>query len=128
MTSSNYLVEFLYGVDVLLSEINKLDSKIRMYKRNSEMFGIEYEVKFSVSPDNFVKLRDFLQKRIDEGARYDRNIINLSVRLIHFDKRHIEAVLWHELLHFIIPNHSKRFHEILALYLPDYEKIIKEIR
>ena len=75
MTSSNYLVEFLYGVDVLLSEINKLDSKIRMYKRNSEMFGIEYEVKFSVSPDNFVKLRDFLQKRIDEGARYDRNII-----------------------------------------------------
>lgn len=57
-----------------------------------------------------------------------RNIINLSVRLIHFDKRHIEAVLWHELLHFIIPNHSKRFHEILALYLPDYEKIIKEIR
>ena len=78
MTSSNYLVEFLYGVDVLLSEINKLDSKIRMYKRNSEMFGIEYEVKFSVSPDNFVKLRDFLQKRIDEGARYDRNIINLK--------------------------------------------------
>ena len=78
MTSSNYLVEFLYGVDVLLSEINKLDSKIRMYKRNSEMFGIEYEVKFSVSPDNFVKLRDFLQKRIDEGTRYDRDIINLK--------------------------------------------------
>lgn len=78
MTSSNYLVEFLYGVDVLLSEINKLDSKIRMYKRNSEMFGIEYEVKFSVSPDNFVKLRDFLQKRIDEGTCYDRDIINLK--------------------------------------------------
>ena len=78
MTSSNYLVEFLYGVDVLLSEINKLDSKIRMYKRNSEMFGIEYEVKFSVSPDNFVKLRDFLQKKIEHECCYDRNIINLK--------------------------------------------------
>ena len=63
------------------------------------------------------------------GCCYSRkNIINLSVRLIHFDEKHIEAVLWHELLHFIIPNHSKRFHEVLALYLPEYEKIIKEIR
>ena len=57
-----------------------------------------------------------------------KNTINLSVRLIHFDEKHIEAVLWHELLHFIIPNHSKRFHEVLSLHFPDYEKIIKEIR
>lgn len=78
MVSSNYLVEFLHGVDVLLSEINKLDSKIRMYKRNSEMFGIYYEVKFSISPDYFVKLRDFLQNKIDEGTHYDRDIINLK--------------------------------------------------
>lgn len=78
MTSSNYLLEFLYGVDVLLSEINKLDSKVRMYKRNSEMFGIDYEVKFAISPDNFAKLREFLQAKAEDGARYDRDIINLK--------------------------------------------------
>lgn len=78
MTSSNYLLEFLYGVDVLLSEINRLDSKVRMYKRNSEMFGIDYEVKFSISPDNFSKLREFLQAKAEEGVRYDRDIINLK--------------------------------------------------
>ena len=78
MNGSNYLVKFLYDVDVLISEINKFNSKKRLYKANSEKFGIEYDVRFSISPDYFIKLRDFLQKRIDEGARYDRNIINLK--------------------------------------------------
>ena len=27
-----------------------------------------------------------------------------------------------------IPNHSKRFHEVLNLHMRDYERLIKEIR
>lgn len=57
-----------------------------------------------------------------------KNLINLSDRLIHYDPICIEAVVWHELLHFIIPNHSKRFHDVLAMYMPEYEKIIKTLR
>lgn len=78
MNSSNYLVKFLYDVDVLISEINKFNSKKRLYKMNSEKFGIEYEVKFSISPDYFIKLRDFLQKKIEHGCYYDRNIVNVK--------------------------------------------------
>ena len=58
----------------------------------------------------------------------NRNEIRLSDRLIHFDDEHIEAVLWHELLHLVIPNHSKRFHEVLNLHMRDYERLSKEIR
>lgn len=78
MNGSNYLVEFLYDVDVLISEINKFNSKKRLYKVNSEKFGIEYDVKFSISPDYFIKLRDFLQKKIEKGCYYDRNIVNVK--------------------------------------------------
>ena len=78
MNGSNYLVKFLYDVDVLISEINKFNSKKRLYKANSEKFGIEYDVRFSISPDYFIKLRDFLQKKIEHECCYDRNIVNVK--------------------------------------------------
>ena len=57
----------------------------------------------------------------------DKNYINLSVRLIHFDPICWEAILWHELLHFIIPNHSKRFHQVLETKMPKYKEILKSL-
>lgn len=78
METSNYLMDFLHKVDVLISEINKLNSKIRLYQRNSNIFGIAFDVRFSILPDNFIKLRDFLHKKIENGNYYDREIVNLK--------------------------------------------------
>ena len=56
-----------------------------------------------------------------------KNIINLSVRLIHFEDKCLDAILWHELLHFIIPNHSKRYHQVIDAHMPEYNKIISTL-
>ena len=62
------------------------------------------------------------------GINYPKkNLITINERLIHFNERCLEAVLWHEILHFVIPNHSKRFHEILSYHMHDYETVIKSI-
>ncbi|MBR3228128.1 MAG: DUF45 domain-containing protein [Erysipelotrichaceae bacterium] len=62
------------------------------------------------------------------GINYTKkNLVVMNERLIHFDKRCIEAILWHELLHFVIPNHSKRFHEVLEYHMPDYKDLVKSI-
>lgn len=78
METSNYLMEFLHKVDILISEINKLNSKIRLYQKNSNTFGIPFDVKFSVLPDNFLKLRSYLQAKIENGSAYDKHIVNLK--------------------------------------------------
>lgn len=78
METSNYLMDFLHKVDVLISEINKLNSKIRLYQKNSNTFGIAFDVRFSILPDNFIKLRDFLHEKIENGNYYDREIVNLK--------------------------------------------------
>lgn len=78
VSASNYLIEFLQKVDVLISEVNKLNSKIRLYQRNSNTFGIPFNVEFSISSDIFVKLRDYLQAKIENGNYYDRDIVNLK--------------------------------------------------
>ncbi|MBR2577687.1 MAG: DUF45 domain-containing protein [Erysipelotrichaceae bacterium] len=62
------------------------------------------------------------------GVNYTKkNLVVINERLIHFDEHCLEAILWHELLHFVIPNHSKRFHEILEYHMPDYKETVKSI-
>ncbi len=78
MLYSNYLTEFLNTVDDLLSRIKKLDSKKKIYKKNSDIFGMNYDVHFSISPDYFVKLRSFLQESLENGYFYDKNIVDLK--------------------------------------------------
>ena len=77
MANSNYLIAFLQDVDILISEINRLESKARLYRRSCDIFDMAYDVKFSISPDSFVELRSFLSKKIDENVGYDKKIADL---------------------------------------------------
>lgn len=76
--SVNYLIDFLYKLDCLISEINKLNSKVRLYQKNAKKFDIAFDVKFYISPNYFNKLREFLKVKIDNGSAYDRDIVNLK--------------------------------------------------
>lgn len=77
MASSNYLVNFLQDVNMLISEIDKLDSKTRLYRKNCEKFGMNFDTRFSISPNHFIDLRDFLTQKIEDYYGYDRKIVNL---------------------------------------------------
>lgn len=57
------------------------------------------------------------------GVCYTRNNkINISSYLIHYPYECLEYIMIHELTHFIIPNHSIRFYEIIANNMPDYKR------
>ena len=82
MVSSNYLVNFLQDVDGLILQINKLNNKTALYRKNCEKFGINFDVKFSISPYYFNTLRDFLLKKIKDYCGYNRQIVNLRRELL----------------------------------------------
>ncbi|MBQ7888604.1 MAG: M48 family metallopeptidase [Erysipelotrichaceae bacterium] len=55
--------------------------------------------------------------------------IVMNFMLIHVPVKCIEYVLIHEYMHMIVPNHSKRFYELIENVMPDYKiyrKILKE--
>ncbi len=51
--------------------------------------------------------------------------ITLNQNLIHYPIEFAEYVILHELVHFIQPNHSKAFYQIIEYYMPDYKERIK---
>lgn len=63
------------------------------------------------------------------GVCYTRNNkITVNSYLIHYPYVCLEYIVIHELTHFIIPNHSKRFYEIIANNMPNYEEANRLLR
>ena len=50
-----------------------------------------------------------------------KNSITLNRKLIHYPFEFIEYVVLLEFVHFIQPNHSKAFYNIIENYMPDYK-------
>lgn len=50
-----------------------------------------------------------------------RGIVKFSTRLIGKDEDLIEYVVVHELAHFLVPNHSEAFWNIVGSVIPDYK-------
>ncbi len=62
------------------------------------------------------------------GACYTRkNKICISSYLIHYSLDCLEYIMVHEMSHFIVPNHSKRFYEIVSSVMPNYKSIVKKL-
>ncbi len=55
------------------------------------------------------------------------NRITLSSYLVHFPKECLEYIVLHEMTHFLVPNHSKRFYEIIRSRMPDYKTVLKQL-
>lgn len=52
-----------------------------------------------------------------------RCILTFNYALVEAPISCIEYVVVHEFVHFLHPNHSKRFYQQLAMFMPDWEKV-----
>ena len=63
------------------------------------------------------------------GVCYTRkNKINVSSYLIHYPEQCLEYIMVHEMTHFIVPNHSSRFYEIVSNNMPNYKEVNKLLK
>lgn len=59
---------------------------------------------------------------------FNENKIMLNLALTQVSPMLIEYVICHELMHFIVPNHSKEFHLKLSLYIPNEKSCMQELK
>jgi len=86
----------------------------------------EYLEKYTYILDDYgYNLKPDLKAKIMSskwGVCYTRkNTIFVSSYLIHYDLDCLEYIVIHELAHFIVPNHSKRFYELIETNMPSYK-------
>ena len=54
--------------------------------------------------------------------------VTLNLELIKKDVKYLDYVIVHELAHFIHPNHSRDFWNLVGVLVPDYKVLRKEMR
>ena len=62
------------------------------------------------------------------SCNFVRNILTFNYALINAPIDCVEYVVYHELTHFIEPNHSKKFYLALSNFLPDYKERKRELK
>lgn len=50
-----------------------------------------------------------------------KGVVTLNRRLLEFPPESIRYVVFHELCHFVHPDHSKDFYDLLAVFVPDWK-------
>ncbi len=86
------------------------------------------EILRSYGYQNEIKLKYHLVKTRWGTCYTGRDLIELNELLIHFEPICLESVFWHECVHLLVPNHSKRFYQILEYHMPRYKEIQKLLK
>ena len=107
---------------VVLRFKKELDTYIQKYYKEFHPVLKDYGL------DQKINFKYRLLKSAWGVCRPKKNEITINLELVHYPLDAIKSVVYHELVHLIVPNHSKRFYDILLRHMPDYQKIHQLLR
>ena len=132
----------LYSIDV--DEATALRESLSMLRVNSEKNILRcYDNFYKEYADRYItdRVEQFAQVMKQEfkaiqykklksrwGSCTSNKILTFNTQLIKIDKRLIDYVIVHELAHLTHMNHSKKFHDLVDMYIDDSKELRKELK
>lgn len=125
------------GDKIILTVKDRDDRKHKEVMINKWLKGLETEVFLKVCSQTYgifqkygvkypeIKIRKM--KSIWGSCQPKKGIITLNSKLIEAPEKCIEYVVTHEFVHFLYPNHSRKFHEFMTSIMPDWKERKKEL-
>ena len=92
------------------------DFVARRLEKYGEIYGFQYK---SVAIRN---------QKTRWGSCSSKGNLNFNYKIMLLPERHADYIIVHELCHLKEFNHSKRFWNLVAQTIPEYEKIISQLR
>jgi|GEM_PF-187764 len=124
-----------YLFNVHVKDVNNqtsIDKQVDLYIGNAakkilrERFNVVVE---SFHHIDFMPILKIRRMKTKYGVcYYKRNEVALSTLLMHYDAECIDYVIIHELSHFIVPNHSKKFYHLIEQYMPHYKNAERKLK
>ena len=110
----------------------KISNKISLDSNNinkklAKKILIERLNKISIDTGLFYNKVSIRNQKTRWGSCSSLNNINLNINLIKLPLRLIDYVIFHELVHTIEKNHSRKFWNLLNKYLPEAQNLNKEL-
>lgn len=139
---------YLYDACLQIVRIQSNQNKVRYDENNFYIYYIKEEdihknvIKFirKTCEEDFMKaVKHYYELMKDYGFAFPevkyrdmksrwgsciprKNQICLNTRMIHYPKKFMEYVVLHELAHFVEPNHSSSFYNVIEYYMHDYKE------
>ncbi|MDQ7068794.1 MAG: SprT family zinc-dependent metalloprotease [Sulfurimonas sp.] len=131
-----------YSIDsqeatLLREKLNKLrvNSKKNILKSYDEFYKIVAKTYLSQRAEYYSSLMGlsyneikYRKMRSRWGSCSSKKIITFNTELIKVDKTLIDYVVVHELAHLKHMNHSKDFHSLVAIYLPESKQLRNSLK
>lgn len=70
----------------------------------------------------------FRKMRRRWGSCSSEGVITLNKELLKLEQQFVDYIVVHELAHLVHMNHSKQFHDLVDRYLPQSQKLRKELK
>jgi len=120
-------VKVLKPLNKKLDDVIKIIYKIELTKKIKEL---EPKIESQINKLN-LELVPFKVK--DVKSYYGKCFIGkreimYSIKLAKLDPIFLEYVIYHEYAHFIEPNHSQKFYQVLKKLMPNYQEVQKKLR
>lgn len=107
----------------LQAEFYRTEAEKLLSKRFMACYQV-FNTKFSLPYPNLLLRK---MKRRFGTCYYQKNQVVLNTELVKFPVAAIDYVIYHELTHFLVPNHSAKFYQVLALFVPNHRKLKQEM-
>ena len=110
-----------------------INSEEEFYKKTKPIFlkYLEYRVKdlsltMNVPISYKVRVQN-MKTRLGSNSRAT-NTLNFAMKLVHYSKEAIDAIVIHELAHYFHFDHSNSFYKVVYKYCPNYDKLNREFK
>ena len=121
---------YIFGQKYDKADINLTDEDLEKYLNKLLKDYIiartrEAEKEMGVTPPYRIAFRKMKSRYGSNSSR--THTIHYDLNLVHYSKDIIDSIIYHELTHHFVRDHSKKFYNKLYEYCPNYDKLRKAI-
>ncbi len=108
--------------EIITTIVNKMYDKIA--EKEIERAMEKTRIMLDIAPE------DYKIERMNNPlilAKCNNNVITINPDIVMYSEEAIEYIVLHEFCHLKYKNHTQAFYKMLKTYMPNYEKISKEL-
>ena len=126
ITSDYY---YLFGEKMSRNDLSEVQLEKYLKEQLSTYLAEQvplYEAKLGIPRPYKIRIKKMTSRYASNSKK--THSLSFSLKLVHYDKQIIDAIIIHELIHYFISGHQSDFYKKLDKYCPNYDQLINQLK